>query len=135
MLLSKKEKSNRFIIIRYFFAILILSSLIKKLINTNTMARNQARASADGYCIQILLINGNVNKQSEKLYNIENIGKGGFRFISEMPFELDDRVKVLLRFPDEFSQEVLGRICYREENTQDHIAYGFSVIDGFYSLR
>ena len=99
------------------------------------MARNQARASADGYFIQILLINGNVNEQSEKLYGIENIGKGGFRFISEMAFELDDRVKVLLRFPDEFSQEVFGRICYSDDKTQDHIAYGFSVIDGFYSLR
>lgn len=99
------------------------------------MARNQARASADGYCIQILLINGNVNKQSEKLYYIENIGKGGFRFVSELPFELDDRVKVMLRFPDAFSQEVVGRICYSDDNTQDHKAYGFSVIDGFYSLR
>ena len=99
------------------------------------MARNQARASADGYFIQILLINGNVNEQSEKLYDIENIGKGGFRFISEMAFELDDRVKVLLRFPDEFSQEVSGRICYSDDNTPDHKAYGFSVIDGFYSLR
>ncbi len=99
------------------------------------MARNQARASVDGYCIQILLINGNVNKQPEKLYSIENIGKGGFRFVSEVAFELDDRVKVLLRFPDEFSQEVLGRICYSDDSTQEHKAYGFSVIDGFYSLR
>lgn len=99
------------------------------------MTRNQERASAEGYCIQVLIINGEVqNHLSQKSFYIENIGKGGFRFISDVEFELEDRVQVLLRFPDDHSQEVLGRICYSETIDVDKIAYGFSVIDGFYSL-
>jgi len=100
------------------------------------MSRSQERSSAEGYCIQILIINGEVqNHLSQKSFYIENIGKGGFRFISDVIFELEDRVQVLLRFPDGYSQEVLGRICYSEDLDSEQHAYGFSVIDGFYSLH
>ena len=99
------------------------------------MTRNQERASAEGYCIQVLIINGEVqNHLSQKSFYIENIGKGGFRFLSEVEFELEDRVQVLLRFPDDHTHEVLGRICYSETLEDGAMAYGFSVIDGFYSL-
>ena len=99
------------------------------------MSRNQERATAEGYCIQVLIINGEIQTHlSQKSFYIENIGKGGFRFISDTKFELEDRVQVLLRFPDDRTQEVLGRICYSDELDEDKTAYGFSVIDGFYSL-
>lgn len=99
------------------------------------MTRNQERATAEGYCIQVLIINGEIqNNLSQKSFYIENIGKGGFRFISEVEFNLEDRVQVLLRFPDDHSQEVLGRICYSESLDDAKTAYGFSVLDGFYSL-
>lgn len=101
-----------------------------------TMKRNQERSSAEGYCIQILIVNGDVQSDlSQKSYYIENIGKGGFRFISDARFELEDRVQVLLRFPDGYSQEVLGRICYSDTVEDNQVAYGFSVLDGFYSLN
>lgn len=100
------------------------------------MSRGQDRSSAEGYCIQILIINGEVQSHlSQKSYYIENIGKGGFRFISDAIFEMEDRVQILLRFPDGYSQEVLGRICYSDEGEGGQFAYGFSVIDGFYSLH
>ena len=100
------------------------------------MNRTQDRATADGYCIQILIVNGEVQNQlSLKSYYIENIGKGGFRFLADIKFELEDRVQVLLRFPDGHSQEVLGRICYSDKIDDEQTAFGFSVIDGFYSLR
>lgn len=100
------------------------------------MTRNQERASAEGYCIQVLIINGDVqNNLSQKSFYIENIGKGGFRFISDVNFELEDRVQVLLRFPDNRSQEVLGRICYSTGLDDKTTAYGFSVIEGFYQLH
>ncbi len=99
------------------------------------MKRNQERGAAEGYCIQVLIINGEVqNHLSHKSFYIENIGKGGFRFISDVNFELEDRVQVLLRFPDDHTQEVLGRICYSDSLDDGTMAYGFSVIDGFYSL-
>lgn len=99
------------------------------------MKRNQERGAAEGHCIQVLIINGEVqNHLSHKSFYIENIGKGGFRFISDVNFELEDRVQVLLRFPDDHSQEVLGRICYSDSLDDGTMAYGFSVIDGFYSL-
>ena len=100
------------------------------------MTRDQERASADGYCIQVLIINGEVQNQlSHKSFYIENIGKGGFRFLSDVSFDLEDRVQVLLRFPNGYSQEVLGRICYSEPLENDQFAFGFSVIEGFYSLK
>ena len=100
------------------------------------MNRTQDRATADGYCIQILIVNGEVQNQlSLKSYYTENIGKGGFRFLADIAFELEDRVQVLLRFPDGHSQEVLGRICYSDKLDDEQTAFGFSVIDGFYSLR
>ncbi len=100
------------------------------------MSQNQERASANGYCIQILIINGEVQNQlSHKSFYIENIGKGGFRFASNVVFELEDRVQVLLRFPDGRAQEVLGRICYADKKNSTETAYGFSVIEGFYSLH
>ena len=99
------------------------------------MKRNQERGSAEGFCIQVLIINGEVqNHLSHKSFYIENIGKGGFRFISDVNFELEDRVPVLLRFPHDHTQEVLGRICYSDSLDDGTMAYGFSVIDGFYSL-
>jgi hypothetical protein len=99
------------------------------------MAKDQERKSIDGYCIQVLIVNGEVQSHlSQKSFYIENIGKGGFRFISDVSFELEDRVQVLLRFPDGHAQEVLGRICYNTWIDEENTAYGFSVIDGFYSL-
>ncbi|MDT8283765.1 MAG: hypothetical protein RQ982_13275 [Gammaproteobacteria bacterium] len=99
------------------------------------MTSDQERASVGGYCVQVLIINGEVqNHLSQKSFYIENIGKGGFRFISDVTFELEDRVQVLLRFPNGRAQEVLGRICYSNVIDKKNTAYGFSVIEGFYSL-
>jgi len=84
--------------------------------------------------IQVLNKNGETQKHlAEKSFYIEHICKGGFRFLTEEKFELEDRVQVQLCFPDEHTQEVLGRICYSDAIDDDRTAYGFSVIDGFYS--
>jgi len=99
------------------------------------MVRKQDRASADGYRIEILIVNGIASEQAQKSYYIENIGKGGFRFISDVSFELEDRVQALLRFPDGYSQEVTGRICYSDTDNDGQQAYGFSVISGFYTAH
>jgi hypothetical protein len=89
----------------------------------------------DSYCIQVLNKNGEAQTHlAEKFFNIENIRKGGFRFLSDEKFELEDRVRVQLRFPDDRTQQVLGRICYSEKIDGDKTAYVFSVIEGFYSL-
>lgn len=99
------------------------------------MKRGHERSSVEGYFVQVLIVNGEVQSRfSQKSYYIDNIGKGGFRFISDAVFELEDRVRVLLIFPDGDAQEVFGRICYSDEVEDNKIAYGFSVIDGFYSL-
>ena len=99
------------------------------------MIRHQERASADGYCVQVQIINGEAQTLlSQQSFYIENIGKGGFRFLSDVNFELEDRIQVTLHFPDGHSQEVIGRICYKEEAPDNRIAYGYSVIEGFYSL-
>jgi hypothetical protein len=90
---------------------------------------------SDSYCIQVLNKNGEAQSHlAEKSFHIENIRKGGFRFLSDEKFELEDRVQVQLRFPDDRTQQVLGRISYSEKIDGDKTVYLFSVIDGFYSL-
>ncbi len=97
--------------------------------------RNHERSTADGYAIQILVINGQDQKpHSQSSLSIENISRGGFRFISNNQFELEDRVHVSLHFPDGHTQEVIGRICYKDELAGNRMAYGYSILDGFYSL-
>ena len=80
------------------------------------MKRGHERSSVEGYFVQVLIVNGEVQSRfSQKSY-------------------YKDRVRVLLIFPDGDAQEVFGRICYSDEVEDNKIAYGFSVIDGFYSL-
>lgn len=102
------------------------------------MLREDSRNLGDGYCIQILTIDGVVRQElAQKSFYIENISRGGFRFIAMIDLEIDSRMQVLLRFPDGRTQEVLGRICYCDttfSGEDDGYAYGFSVLDGFYSL-
>jgi len=90
---------------------------------------------AEEYCIQVLYKNGEAqNRLARKSIHIEYICKGGFRFLSDEKFEVEDRIKVRLQFPDERTQEVSGRICYSDVTDDYKTAYGFSVLDGFYSL-
>ena len=100
------------------------------------MVKQRGRLSGDGYCIQILSINDKAQEDlTQKSLYIENISKGGFRFITDLMFAIEDRLQVLLRFPDGRTKEVFGRVCYCEEvDDSDKRAYGFSVLDGFYTL-
>lgn len=98
----------------------------------NLMPRQFERIPGSAYSVSLIALNGKgVDKQPS--INIDNIGKGGFRFSSDAELQLEDRLQVILRFPDGREQEVLGRICYSEEE-MDHFSYGFSVLSGFYSL-
>ena len=100
------------------------------------MQREDGRNPGNGYCIQILTINGQAQQElAQKSFYIENICRGGFRFIATIGLEIDNQLQVMLKFPDERTEEVLGRICYCDESIEgDGVAYGFSVIDGFYQL-
>ena len=100
------------------------------------MEREDSRNPVDNYCIQILFVNGKIRDDlSQKSFYIQNISKGGFRFIADVDLEAEDRIQVMLRFPDGRSQEVYGRICYSDDTVENQpMAFGFSIIDGFYSL-
>lgn len=107
------------------------------------MDRKHIRKNGKDYCIQIMQINGEVHDELvDKPINLDNISKGGFRFISDINFELEDRIQVILKFPDNTIKDVLGRICYCEngeagdEGNKDAAkAYGFSILVGFYELN
>ena len=101
------------------------------------MLREDSRNPVEGHCIQILAIDNRAQQDlSQKSFFIENISRGGFRFVAAIDLELESRLQVLLRFPDGRTQEVLGRICYCDTPLDNEIkAYGFSVLDGFYSLE
>ena len=84
--------------------------------------------------MQVLKKNGEAASHLiEQSFSVEHICKGGFRFLSKATFELEDRLQVQLKFPDDYSQKVLGRICYSDVVDDDRTVYGFSIIDGFYS--
>jgi hypothetical protein len=98
------------------------------------MSRNFNRSSGKTYSLCLQKINGEDRDDLKhaKLI-IENIGRGGFRFHADVDLEIEDRVRVLLKFPSGQQHEVLGRICYRELIESDElVAYGFSVLQGFY---
>ncbi len=100
------------------------------------MSREFERHPGNEHSIQLLRINDEDVSQSDKLnFTVNNIGKGGFRFEADIALQLEDRVQVLLHFPDGFQQQVLGRVCYCDELEDGRWAYGFSIIDGFYSMQ
>ena len=95
--------------------------------------RKDIRRACKACRCEILQVNGSEPDQSQ-LYegNIENISKGGFRFVTSMRFELEDRIKAKIIFTDGRSQESLGRICYcNEDEENEDFAYGFSILNGF----
>ena len=100
------------------------------------MAREFERLNGWEHSVQIISINGDDKPElAEQTFPIMNISKGGFCFCSNLDLQLEDRLRVLLTFPDGYSQEVLGRICYSQEQEDGSVAYGYSVIDGFYSMN
>ena len=99
------------------------------------MIQNRIDKTTDEYQVKILNINGEVQDYLiQHDFYIEHICEGGFRFISSAEFELEDRINVQLCFPGGRVQEVLGRICYNDAIDDNRTAYGFSVVEGFYSL-
>lgn len=100
-------------------------------------ARKHSRLSCQACRCEILQVNG-LKPDRSQYYSgdIENICKGGFRFVTSKRFELEDRIKAMLTFHDGYSQETFGRICYcNEDETSGGYAYGFSIIDGFIHRR
>jgi len=96
-------------------------------------SRKDIRQPCKACRCEILLVNGKEPDQSQHYEgNIENISKGGFRFITSKRFELEDRIKAKIIFTDGRSQETVGRICYCNEGEKSgDYAYGFSIINGF----
>jgi len=95
--------------------------------------RKHLRRSCPDCHFEILQINGHEPDQSQKCIDkIDNISKGGFRFVTSRRFELEDRIKAVIFFSGGDSQETLGRICYcNEDEDSGGFAYGFSIINGF----
>lgn len=95
--------------------------------------RKDIRQPCNACRCEILLVNGKQPDQSQQYEgNIENISKGGFRFVTSKRFELEDRIKARLIFTDGRSQETTGRICYCNEIQENgDFAYGFSILNGF----
>jgi hypothetical protein len=96
-------------------------------------ARKYIRESCKALRCEILSVNGEKPDQNQQYEgNIENISKGGFRFVTSKRFELEDRIKARIIYTDGHSQETIGRICYcNEDEDSDAFAYGFSIINGF----
>jgi hypothetical protein len=101
------------------------------------MSRNFNRLSGRAYSLSVHKVNGDASEALCKAsIVVENISKGGFRFLCSAALDLEDRVHATLSFPDGSTHNVFGRICYREiVESDEYIAYGFSIIEGFYKLE
>ncbi len=99
--------------------------------------RKDIRLPCKACCYEILSVNGVKSDPSQQYQGtIENISKGGFRFVSSDRFELEDRITAKIIFTDGQSQETFGRICYCYEYEADgSYAYGLSIINGFIHSR
>jgi len=95
--------------------------------------RKHIRRACQACHCEIHQINGEEPDQSQKhIGRIDNISKGGFRFLTSRRFELEDRIEAVIFFSDGISQKTLGRICYcNEDEDSGGFAYGFSIINGF----
>ncbi|MGD2052462.1 MAG: PilZ domain-containing protein [Gammaproteobacteria bacterium] len=95
--------------------------------------RKDLRQPCKALRCEILSVNGKRPEPTQQYAGIiENISKGGFRFVTSKRFELEDRIKALIIYTDGRSQETIGRICYcNEDEGSDEYAYGFSIINGF----
>ena len=99
------------------------------------MTRKHKRVSCEACRCEVLQVNGEEpNEKQAYKGDIENISKGGFKFVTRKQYQLDDRICVRLYFADGRSHETLGRICYCNDDEKGGYAYGFSIISGFYSL-
>lgn len=96
-------------------------------------SRKYVRQPCEACRCEILSVNGKEPDQSQQYEgDIENISKGGFRFVTPKRFELEDRIMARVFFTDGRSQESFGRICYcNEDEANGQYAYGFSIITGF----
>ena len=95
--------------------------------------RRDIRLACRSCRYEIIQVNGRAPEPSQQYEgDVENISKGGFRFVTSMRYELEDRIRARIIFSDGSTQESFGRICYCNEGENDgDFAYGFSVIDGF----
>ena len=95
--------------------------------------RKHLRQSCKALRCEVLSVNGKQPDQSQQYEgSIENISKGGFRFVTSKRFELEDRIKARIIYTDGRSQETIGRICYcNEAENSNEYAYGFSILNGF----
>ena len=100
-------------------------------------ARKDIRLPCGACRYEILLVNGEEPDQSQQYQGIiENICKGGFRFVTSRRLELEDRITAKIIFTDGRSQVTFGRICYcNEDEDNGNYAYGFSIINGFFHSR
>ncbi len=100
-------------------------------------ARKDTRLLCKACRYEILSVNGKKPDQSQQYQGvIENISKGGFRFVTSKRFELEDRITAKIVFTDGRSLETFGRICYCNEDEENgDYAYGFSIITGFIHSR
>ena len=95
--------------------------------------RRDIRQACKSCRCEILLVNGRQPDKSQQFQgDVENISKGGFRFVTSKRFELEDRINAKIIFSDGSFQETFGRICYcNEDDGSGKFAYGFSILDGF----
>lgn len=70
-------------------------------------------------------------------YPIINISRGGLRFCSHDPFEINERVQVIVHMGNGEIHSAMGRICYcqdQAEKDEHGCCYGVSFLDHFLEM-
>jgi len=98
------------------------------------MVRRDNRHAISGAIIQLAPVDAST-VSTAPAFKVNNISRGGIQFASDKPFELEQRIRLLLKLPNGRQHTATGRICYRDRqpgNGGDY--YGISFLDHYLDI-
>ncbi len=99
------------------------------------MIRRYNRLDADNTFLEIRRLNPSAGPASGKTTcgPVDNLSRGGLRFHSSEPFDVDERVEITLHLGNGETHCATGRICYCivDKDNPGLWSYGISILDNF----
>lgn len=99
------------------------------------MVRRDNRHAIQGAIIQLAPVEASAVDSAPE-FQVNNISRGGIQFASTRPFELEQRIRLLLKLPNGRQHSATGRICYRDKQPgNDGDYYGISFLDHYLDME
>ena len=101
------------------------------------MIRKENRKLIQGAFLEVHRSNNRVETSDHSKYAIENISRGGLRFLSPDQYSVDERIEIILHLNNGEKHSLMARICYRDEPrtaSNGSCCYGVSFLDHFLEI-